>query len=55
VSDIFGYQYGEQTTHYMKVEISNGGNTCKISVCYPNGELLVGPQGQYPQIWTLNK
>ncbi|TFG18887.1 MAG: hypothetical protein EU530_07885 [Promethearchaeota archaeon] len=54
-NEIYGYQYGEQTLHYMKLEISNSGNTCTISAHYPNGDLLTGPDGLYHQIWTFTK
>jgi hypothetical protein len=54
-NELYGYQYGEQTLHYMKLEISNNGNTCTISVHYPNGDLLTGPDGLYPQTWTFIK
>lgn len=52
---MYGYQYGEQTLHYMKLEIINNGNTCTISAHYPNGDLLMGPDGLYPQTWTFTK
>ncbi len=54
-NEIYGYQYGEQALHYMKVEISNSGNTCTISARYPNGEILMGPNEEFPQEWTFNK
>ncbi|MBN2155399.1 MAG: metallophosphoesterase family protein [Candidatus Lokiarchaeota archaeon] len=54
-NELYGYQYGEQTLHYMKLTISNNGNTCTISAHYPNGDLLTGPYGLYPQIWPFNK
>lgn len=52
---IYGYQYGEQALHYMKIEFTNHGVTCTISAHYPNGDLLTGPNGLYPQIWTFTK
>ena len=54
-NEMYGYQYGEQTLHYMKLEITDNGNTCTISAHYPNGDLLTGPDGLYPQTWTFTK
>ncbi len=54
-NELYGYQYGEQTLHYMKLEITNNGDTCTISAHYPNGDLLTGPDGLYPQSWTFTK
>lgn len=54
-NEMYGYTYGEQTLHYILVEISNNGNTCTISTRYPNGELLMGPNNNYPQLWIFNK
>ena len=52
----FGYQYGEQTLHYIIVEIpKNKSDVCRISVHYPNGEKLTGPNGRLPQRWELRK
>ncbi len=47
----FGYQYGENTLHYAKLSI--GEDECIISVHYPDGTLLSGPDGSYPQTFTL--
>lgn len=55
VNDLFGYDYGEQTTHFMEVEVVNNGNTCIISAKYPNEDLLMGPNDAYPQKWTITK
>lgn len=52
-SETYGYQYGEQTLHYIMVEID--GNTCTISVHYPNGDLLQGPGNAFPQQWSFTK
>ncbi|MHA1451638.1 MAG: metallophosphoesterase [Promethearchaeota archaeon] len=54
-NEMYGYQYGEQTLHYMKLEVTNSGNTCTISAHYPNGDILMGPDGLYPQTWTFTK
>ena len=54
-NEMYGYTYGEQAFHYILVEISNTGNTCTISARYPNGALLMGPNNNYPQLWTFNK
>ena len=54
-NEMYGYTYGEQTLHYILVEISNNGNTCTISARYPNGELLMGLDNNYPQLWIFNK
>jgi hypothetical protein len=53
-NDFYGYQYGEQAAHYMFVKILKEGS-CEISVHYPNGELLTGPNGKVPQKWVFNK
>ncbi len=49
----YGLQYGENTLHYMTVEIDGG--TCTISTHYPNGDILTGPRGDLPQVFTLTK
>ncbi len=54
-NEMFGYTYGEETRHYMILEIKNNGNTCTISAHYPNGDMLTGPDGLYPQTWTFTK
>lgn len=55
-NEIYGYEYGEQTLHYININISGESNeTCTISVHYPNGELLKGPYNDLPQRWTINK
>jgi hypothetical protein len=54
-NSLLGYQYGEQTMHYMMIEITNNGNTCTVSTRYPNGNLLMGPNNAYPQLWSFNK
>lgn len=50
----YGYKYGEQAAHYMKIEISQD-KTCTISAHYPNGEILSGPDGVIPQQWEFKK
>lgn len=45
----YGYQYGEQTMHYIQINID--GKKCEISVHYPNGDLLKGPSGSLEQKW----
>jgi hypothetical protein len=52
-TETYGYMYGEQTLHYLLVEID--GNDCTISARYPNGDLLQGPENAYPQQWTFTK
>ena len=47
----FGYSYGEQTLHYIRMDVA--GDAIRISVRYPNGDLLTGPGGEYPQEFTL--
>lgn len=55
-SSIYGYQYGEKTLHYINMDFSGDENEiCTISVHYPDGELLSGPGGEYPQEWVLRK
>ena len=49
----FGYEYGEQTLQYMMLEME--GEQLKISVHYPNGELLSGPNGGHPQEFSLSQ
>ena len=54
--DQFGYDYGEQTLHYVIVDISDESpDVCTISVNYPSGELLTGPGSRYPQRWELRR
>ena len=50
-SSQFGYEYGEQTLQYIIMEID--GNILEISVHYPNGELISGPDGTHPQEFLL--
>ncbi|MHA1791852.1 MAG: metallophosphoesterase [Promethearchaeota archaeon] len=54
-SDItqYGYVYGEDSFHYMLIEIN--GTTCTISARYPSGDLMTGPGGSNPQVVVLNK
>ncbi len=49
----FGYQYGEITLHYAKIRVKN--KTCTISVHYPDGSLLTGPNGLLPQEFVLRR
>ena len=52
----YGHQYGEQTLHYIIVDIpEDQPDVCRISVHYPNGEILTGPDGRLPQQWELRK
>jgi hypothetical protein len=51
--DDFGYVYGEQTMSYVRVRID--GTTCRISAHYPEGDLIKGPYGDLPQLWTLTR
>lgn len=53
---IYGYLYGEKTLHYINLDFSgDNSEICTISVHYPDGSLLTGPEGKYPQTWTLDK
>lgn len=55
-NNFLGYQYGEKTLHYMSIDISGENHeTCTISAHYPNGDLLSGPGGLYPQKWVIKK
>lgn len=55
-NSIYGYNYGEKTLHYINLNISGDDNeVCTISVHYPDGSLLKGPDGKYPQEWVLYK
>ncbi len=49
----FGYGYGEQTLHYILLELNS--DEARITVRYPNGDLLSGPDGAYPQEFVLIK
>ncbi len=49
----FGYQYGENTLNYAKMSLS--GDECRISIHYPDGSIIAGPDGLIPQVFTLNK
>lgn len=48
----FGFQYGEQTTHYMLVQID--GEQCQISAHYSDGNIISGPNGDKPQVWVFD-
>ncbi len=53
---LYGFTYGEQTLHYINVEIYGTNNeNCRISAHYPNGDLLTGPENKNPQLWELSK
>jgi hypothetical protein len=54
-NELYGYTYGEQTRHYIKIEMNADGTICTISAHYPNGDLMIGPDGLYPQIWIFSK
>ncbi|MBD3350586.1 MAG: hypothetical protein GF364_03770 [Candidatus Lokiarchaeota archaeon] len=51
--EFYGFDYGEGTLHYILVEIA--GNSCTISVKYPDGSLLGGHDGTNVQQFILNK
>ena len=52
----FGYDYGEQTLHYIIVEIPDDNpDICRISVHYPGGDLVSGPEGLSPQRWEITR
>lgn len=50
-----GFTYGEQAYHFIEVSIDPVAKTCTITARYPNGALLGGPGGLYPQSFTLTK
>jgi 3',5'-cyclic AMP phosphodiesterase CpdA len=50
-ADWLGYRYGEQTLHYLLIEI--GPEEAVISAHYPSGELLTGPRGDLPQRFSI--
>ncbi len=52
-SEFFGQEYGENTLHYIKVEIHF--EQAVVSVHYPDGTILSGPKNQNPQEWILLK
>jgi predicted phosphodiesterase len=52
-SEFFGQEYGENTLHYIKVEINS--EEAFVTVHYPDGTLLRGPQKSNPQEWILLK
>ncbi len=49
----FGYRYGENTLHYAKVRIKD--SICTITIHYPDGTVLGGPDGSIPQKFHLRK
>jgi hypothetical protein len=46
-----GYRYGEQTLHYLRVQITP--DQVVVSAHYPSGELLSGPDGLHPQVFSI--
>ncbi|MBN1837839.1 MAG: metallophosphoesterase family protein [Spirochaetales bacterium] len=46
-----GYQYGEQTLHYLLMRLRPEG--AQISAHYLSGEILAGPRGDMPQAFTI--
>jgi hypothetical protein len=52
-TSVFGMTYGEQAYHFLDVEIQD--NVCIIRAIYPNGQVLSGPGGAFPQIYVLTK
>jgi hypothetical protein len=48
-----GFEYAEECYHYIQVEIN--ATLCTISVHYPNGVLLSGPEDNHPQQWSFQK
>ncbi|MBN2651211.1 MAG: metallophosphoesterase family protein [Spirochaetales bacterium] len=48
-----GFVYGEQTSHYMLIELEEG--KCHISARYSDGKVLSGPNKDKPQEWTFEK
>lgn len=49
----FGYMYGENTFHYAKLKVDE--STCTISIHYPDGTILSGPDETLPQIFSLKR
>ncbi|MDX9720476.1 MAG: metallophosphoesterase family protein [Myxococcota bacterium] len=49
--DIYGHDYGENTMHYILVDISR--DVLELSVHYFDGSLIVAPEGQRVQRWQL--
>jgi hypothetical protein len=49
----FGYTYGENSYHYMLIEIN--GNTCTVSARHVDGSLMSGPNNAYPQQYVLTR
>lgn len=49
----FGYLYGENSLHYVKVKIKS--DICIISIHYADGTLISGPDGSIPQQFYLDK
>ncbi|MBU1240235.1 metallophosphoesterase family protein [Myxococcota bacterium] len=47
----FGFEYGENACHYLRVMIQ--GEQCTVSVQYPDGSNVSGPNGQFPQVWKI--
>lgn len=52
-AEYFGYHYGEQTLHYLRMDVEDG--RIVISARYPNGDVITGPEGEYPQEFILVK
>jgi hypothetical protein len=50
-SEWLGYRYGEQTLHYLLISL--GPEEALVSVNYPSGELLAGPRGDLPQVFSI--
>lgn len=56
LNSILGFQYGEMTLHYISIELSGGDEeACTISVHFPDGDLMTGPEGRFPQKWVLKR
>ncbi|MBN2724727.1 MAG: metallophosphoesterase family protein [Deltaproteobacteria bacterium] len=52
-SVFFGLDYGENTLHYIIVDVN--GNSCTITVMYPDSQVLSGPEKLKPQSFTISK
>lgn len=59
-SQLYGYQYGENSYHYILVQVNSTGSStiCTISTHYADGSLMSGPKGPgltgiLPQLFTL--
>lgn len=52
-SGFFGLDYGVNSLHYIMVEVD--GDTCTVTVKYPDGTTVSAPENRRIQTWTLTK